>query len=185
MSITIVATAGSASANSFATEVEFIAYTATLAVVPSGTTVTGSACTEAEKKALVMAFRVFNNLEWEAARTNSTQAGAWPRLWALDPDAPSIFGVSNIADLYFADNEVPTRVKNGQIELGLAIVGGGTTDILAVDQQQGVIEKTIDVLTTRWQPYARPSGLARYPQVMAYIARLLGSSSGSLEISRV
>ena len=185
MAITITATAGSATANSFATEAEFIAYAATLAIVPASTTVTGSTCSEAEKKALVMAFRAFNNFQWQAQRTDSTQAGAWPQRYCLDPDAPSITGLSDIAQLYFDDTEVPTRVKNGQIELALAIIAGGTTDIFAADPNAGVVEKTVDVLTTRWQPYQRPTGLARYPQVLAYISPMLASSAGSLEMVRV
>lgn len=185
MPITIVATVGAANANSFATEAEFIAYTATLAVVPTGTTVSGSTCTEAEKKALVMAFRAFNNYEWAAGRTTSTQSGAWPQLYALNPDAPSIYGLADLTDLYFGDDVVPARAKNGQIELALAIMAAGTVDIFAADPNAGVVEKTVDVLTTRWQPYQRPTGLARYPQVMAYIGPLLSSGSGSLEIARV
>jgi hypothetical protein len=185
MPITIVATPGSASANSFATEAEFIAYTATLAVVPTGTTVSGATCTEAEKKALVMAFRAFNNFEWAAGRATNTQSGAWPQLYALNPDAPSVYGLQSLTFLYFGSTEVPTRVKNGQIELALAIIGGGTVDIFATDSTAGVIEKTVDVLTTRWQPYSRPVGLAKYPQVWAYIGPLLKSGAGSLEMVRV
>lgn len=184
MAVTIVATSGSATANSFATEAEFIAYAATLAVVPASTTVTGATCSEAEKIALVMAARVFGNLTWQAQRTDSTQALAWPQRYCLDPDAPAITGITDIAQLYFADTTVPTRVKRGQIELALAIVGGGTTDVLATDPNAGVIEKTVDVLTTRWQPYQRPTGLARYPQVLAYIGPLLASTAGSLDVAR-
>jgi len=132
-----------------------------------------------------MAFRAFNNFAWAAGRTDSIQSGSWPQLYALNPDAPSIYGLQDLTDLYYADDEVPDRVKNGQIELALAVIGGGTVDIFAVDQQQGVIEKTIDVLTTRWQPYTRAVGLAKYPQVLAYIGPLLASSAGSLEMVRV
>src|SRR3990167_4272024 len=103
MAITINAVPGSATANSYATEVEFIAYAATLAVVPSSTTVSGSTCTETEKKAMGMAFRVFNNLGWQAQRTTSTQSGSWPQRYCLNPDAPSVTGISDIAQLYFED----------------------------------------------------------------------------------
>lgn len=185
MSLTITATVGSASANSYATEAEFIAYTATLTVVPSGTTVSGSSCTETEKKALISAFRVMNTFEWLAHRTDSTQSGAWPRSFCPDPDAPGIADIADIQELYFEDDEVPTRVKNAQIELALAIVGGGTTDILAEDQTAGVIEETVDVITTRWQPYQRAVGLAKYPSVLRYIAPMLASTAGNLEIARV
>lgn len=182
--ITIVATAGSASANSFATEAEFIAYTATLANVPSGTTVTGTTCSETERKALVMAFRAFNTFAWQAHRTDSTQAGAWPRAYVVNPDAPGVMDLTDLADLYFASTDVPLRVKYGQIELALAIVGAGTTDIFADDPTAGVIEETVGPLTTRWSAYARADGLAKYPQVFAYIGPMLAATTGSLEIAR-
>lgn len=238
MAITIVAVPASATANSFATELEFIAYTETLAVVPTSTTVSGTTCTETEKKALVMAFRVLNNLTWQAQRTSSTQTGSWPQRYCLNPDAPAVTGISDIAQLYFEDGlpftagefvvgtnytivsvgttsftgigasantvgvqftatgvgsgtgtaaitaSVPTRVKNSQIELALAIVGGGTTDILANDETAGVIEETVGPLTTRWSEYSRAEGLAKYPQVLAYISPMLGSTAGALEIAR-
>lgn len=238
MAITIVAVPGSATANSFATEVEFISYAATLANVPTSTTVSGSTCTETEKKALVMAFRVFGNLAWQAQRTSSTQVGAWPQRYCLNPDAPAVTGISDIAQLYFEDGlpftagafvvgtaytivsvgttsftgigatantvgvqftatgvgsgtgtavltaSVPTRVKYGQIELALAIIGGGTTDILADDPTAGVIEETVGPLTTRWSAFARATGLSRYPQVIAYIGPMLANTAGSLEIAR-
>jgi hypothetical protein len=184
MALTITATAGSATANSFATEAEFIAYTATLTVVPSGTSVSGSTCTETEKKALISAFRVLNTFPWQAHRTDSTQAGAWPRLYVEDPDAPGVMDVTDIQELYFESDEVPLRVKYAQIELALAIVGGGTTDILAADPGAGVIEETVDVITTRWSAYARPEGFARYPQFLAYISPMLATTAGSLAVAR-
>lgn len=238
MAITIVATPGLATANSFANEAEFIAYAATLAVVPTSTTVSGSTCTEAEKKALVMAFRVFNNFAWKAGRTSSTQAGAWPQLYAENPDAPSVMSMTDLSDRYYDDGtavaagsfvvgdaytiatvgttdytligasantvgvqftatgagtgtgtavltaSVPLRVKYGQIEFALAIIGGGTTDILAADPNAGVIEETVGPLTTRWSAYARAVGMGRYPQVFAYIGPMLAGTAGSLEIAR-
>ncbi len=182
MAITIVATVGSASANSYATEAEFIAYAATLAVVPTSTTVTGSTCTEDEKKALVMAFRALNNFQWLAERVDATQAGAWPRYFCPNPDAPN---GATVAEAYYASTVVPTRVKHGQIELALAIRTSGTTDLFAADADTGVIEETVGPLTTRWSPYARAIGLAKYPQAFAYIGPLLDSGAGALEIARV
>ena len=203
MPLTIVAVPGSATANSFANEAEFIAYAATLAVVPASTTVSGSTCSAAEIKALVMAFRVFNTLVWRARRTTAAQVGAWPQSYAENPDAPGLFGTPSWTDLYFPDGStvtagafvvgaaytivsvgttsftgigatantvgvqfvatgvgagtgtavltasVPLRVKYGQIELALAIIAGGTTDIFADDPDAGVIEETIGPLTTR------------------------------------
>jgi len=185
MAITIDATVGGAAANSYATEAAFIAYAATLTNVPAGTTVVGATCAENEKQALVMAFRTMNNFTWLAHRTTSTQSGAWPRSYCPNPDARGINDIVDIADLYYDDDEVPTRVVNAQIEFALAITGAGTTDIFANDTTAGVIEETVDVITTRWQPGQRASGLARYPQVLAPIAPLLDAAAGTLAMVRV
>lgn len=184
MAITIVATAGASNANSYATEADWIAYCATLLNPPANTSVAGSTCTETEKKAMVEAGKVFNLLPWSAHRTNNTQSMAWPRQYVENPDAPGVFSLVNYADLFYANDVVPSRVKNGQIELALAFIAGGTVDIMAADPNAGVIEKTVDVLTTRWQPYARPTGFARFPRVVMWIGGLLQTSTGSLEVQR-
>ena len=184
MPITITATPGSATANSYATEAEFIARAATRLNVPSGTTVTGSTCTETEKAALIEAQRELTVLPWAAQRFDSTQALAWPQRYALDPDAPSITGLSDIAQLYFSDTEIPQRVKDAQIELAFEFIRSGTTDLAAADPNAGVIEKTVGPLTTRWQPYQRPVGLGRFPRIVALVAPLLAVGAGSLEVVR-
>lgn len=184
MAITIVATAGSATANSLASEQEYIDYAATLTNVPTGTTVSGATCTETEKKALVMSFRAFNALRWKSRRTTATQSGCWPQSYAENPDAPGLFLYPSWTDLYFADTVVPDRVKNGQIEMALAIIEAGATDIFAADPNQGVIRKKTDVLETAWTPYARPEGMALFPKVMVWISPMLASSAGSLDVAR-
>ena len=170
---TIVATVGSATANSFATEVEFIAYAAARLNVPSGTTVTGATCTEDEKKALIEATRQLTLLRWKGWRVDETQALSWPRTYVVDPDAP----VASAGDTnypYFATTVLPTRLKDATIEWALEFVKAGTTDIAAVDRGHGVIEETIDVITTKWDGAAsRAEGLAKYPRIGALIAPLL------------
>src|ERR1035437_1317585 len=183
--ITIDATAGGSASNSFASETEYIAYTATLINVPVGTTVSGSTCTETEKKALVMSFRAFNELRWKARKTSLTQSGAWPQFYAENPDAPGLWGTSLWYGMYWASDLVPDRVKFGQIELALAILGAGTTDIFAADPNQGIVQETVDVITTKWTDYARPVGLYRFPQVMAQIGPMLDSTSGGILIQRM
>lgn len=185
MAISIVATAGSATANSYATEAEFIAYAATRLNTPTGTTESGSSCSETEKKALIEAQRELTLLPWAAQRTDDTQALAWPQRYCLDPDAPAVTGISDIAQLYFDDTEIPTRVKRAQIELAFEFVRAGTTDLAAADANVGVIEKSVGPLTTRWsESQGRPTGLARFPRILAYVGPMLQASAGSLEIAR-
>ena len=185
MDIVINSTPGSATANSLASEAEFIAYAATLTNVPADTTVDDVVgCTDTEKKALVMAFRAFNTLSWKARRTTATQSGCWPQSYAENPDAPGLYGTPSWDDLYFDDDEVPNRVKYGQIELALEIIRSGTTDVFAADENQGVIRKKTDVLETEWTPYARAQGMNRYPKVMEQIGPMLANTDGGLTVAR-
>lgn len=185
MPLSIVATIGSASANSFVTEAEFIAHCASRLNPHSGVTVSGGSNTETEKAALIEAGRWLNLLAWLGSRTDEVQAMAWPRQYVTDPDAPALTAVTDIEQLYFADDELPTRVKLGQMELAIEFLKAGTTDIATLDPNIGVIEKTIDVLTTRYaEPYQRAQGLNRFPRVVQQIAPLLAGSAGGLEVVR-
>ena len=167
MAITIVATVGSATANSFVTEVEQIAYMAAHLNASTWTSVSGSTCTETEKAAMVEATRELSSMSWKGSRVDTTQILSWPRQWVEDPDTP------NFAWSYFSTTVVPTRVKNAACELAFQFLKAGTTDIAAADPALGVIEKTVDVLTTRWNSYQRPTGMAGFPSVMRFIKPLL------------
>lgn len=173
MALTIVATAGSASGNSFVTEAEAISYMAARLNPDSWITFNGSACTEDEKKALIEATRELDPLMWGGRRATDTQRLAWPRLWAPDPDSP--------IRSYYDSDVIPQRVKDATCELALQFVKAGTTDVAAYDSALNVVEKTVDVLHTRYaEPHQRPHGLARYPRVMKYIAPLLSGRSSSV-----
>lgn len=185
MAITIVATPGSASANSFVTEAEAIAYAATRLNLSGWTTVTGSTATEDEKKALVEATREISRLIFSGYVTDAVQVLAWPRSGVINVDSP----VDAVVGTYtgypeYADNVIPTRLKEATIELAMEALKAGATDIFVADSNQGVIEESVDVLTTRWQPGHRPIGLARYPRVLRLIQPLLASGSGQRAVIR-
>jgi len=171
MSITIVATAGSASANSFVTEAEAIAYVATRLNASAWTTVTGATCTESEKVALIESTREISAMTFKGSRTDSTQVLSWPRQWVENPDSPT--GAWD----FYASTAIPSRVKDATCELALQFLKAGTTDLAAVDPNAGVIEKTVDVLTTRWDGYRRPTSLlGRFPSVARFLKPLLEAS---------
>jgi hypothetical protein len=185
MPITIVATPGSATANSFVTEVEIIAYMATRLNASSWTTVTGTTCTENEKKAMVEATRELSALSYIGERVDGTQA-SWPRENAQNPDSPGIdsMGGETLGD--FASNIIPQRVKDATCELAFQFIKSGTTDVAALDPTSGVIQKTVDILSTTYaDPAVRAQGLARFPRVMNYIRPLLAKTShGGLVVVR-
>ena len=171
MAITIVATVGSATANSYVTEVEQIAYMAARLNASSWTSITGSTCTETEKAAMVEATRELTWLTWQGARTDSTQVLAWPRAWVSNPDSP------NFAWNYYVSNIIPLRIKDATCELAFQFIKAGTTDIAALDPNLGVIDKKVSVLSTTYQPWQRPTGLARFPSVMRLVRPLLEAAS--------
>lgn len=175
MAITIVATVGSASANSFVTEAEQIAYMATRLNASSWTTTSGATCTETEKAAMVEATRELSAFRWLGQRVDDTQSLAWPRGWVPNPDNP--VGTWN----YYSTTIIPQRVKDATAELAFQFLKAGTTDVAAVDPNAGVVEKTVDVITTRWAEWgARPRAfLDRYPSVSRFIRVLLLSPTGA------
>jgi len=177
MTLVLDATVGGATANTFVTAAEMTTY---LEGRLNASVWTGA---DAQLPALVEATRELAMQDWIGTTVTSTQALTWPRQYAADPDAPA--GGSQIE---YATTVVPVRVKNATCELALQFLKAGTTDIAAVDATDGVIEKTVDVLTTIWaDPRAQKQGLRKYPMVLRYIRPLLmhGSGGGNGNISLV
>lgn len=174
MAVVIVATVGSASANSFVTLAQAQTYVDGRLNIDLWT----AATTDSQNRALVEATRELCNRDYIGRRVDSTQVLEWPRWYAVNPDAP-IGGVT-----YYSTTIIPDRIKDATCELALQFIIAGTTDIASIDPTIGVIEKTVDVLTTRYaEPQLRAKGLARFPRVMAYIRPLL-SDSGSTPLIR-
>lgn len=180
MTISIVATPGSASANSFVTEDEMTAYCEARL---NAAIWTGAA---AQLPALVEATRDITVLNFLGTTVAAAQVLAWPRAWVENPDAPSIVYIGNVSLIYFANDEIPVRVKNATCELALQLLKAGSVDLVSADPLTGVIEKTVDVLTTKWaSPQSRLSGLARFPRVIALLSPLFASTTGTLSLERV
>lgn len=187
MAITIVATAGATNANSFVTAAEMTSYCD--ARLNAG----AWSATDAQLPALVEATRDLNVLEYVGGKASATQSLMWPRVWATDPDASSVLvdptDPSRIAGsfvAYFAEDEIPQRVKDATCELALQYLKAGTTDVAALDSTIGVLREKVDVLETEYaKPSDRAQGLARYPRVLAYIAPLLSAKqSGGTDVVR-
>lgn len=182
MTLTIIATPGSASANSFVTAAEMTAYcegrlNASLWVA-----------TTAQQAALVEATRDLTVLGYVGSRVTTTQALTWPREWAYNPDMPSIDLVGNVALLYYANTVIPARIKDATCELALQYLVAGTSDLAVADTAQRVIEKTIDVLTTKYDdgaPRSQTTGLQRFTRVMTLLEPLLLDTVGALTLARM
>ncbi len=132
MALVLVTTAGSATANSYASLVDAEAYALTLPVANDW-----AAATDPQKNAaLVQATRMLDTLNWSGWRTApTTQALQWPRTgvadregYYLDPaavpakvrDACCEFAVRLIADDRAADagGLAPETIKVGPLDIG-------------------------------------------------------------------
>lgn len=166
MAITIDATVGGASANSFVTLAEMTTYMEGRLNSDSF----DDATTDNQNRALAEATRELSAAVWEGYRTDSTQALSWPREWVRDPDEPN--------GNYYDNNVIPTRVKRATYELAFEFLKAGTTDLAALDTSFNVKRTNIAgaIETEYYGPGHRIKGLARWPAVMREIAPLLAGS---------
>ena len=181
MALSITATVGSASANSFVTAAEMTAY------CEGRLNSTAWVDTIANWPALVEATRDLSALAWQGWRVTDVQALAWPREYVRDVDAVYDEDVGALGYPEYATTVIPQRVKDATCELALQYLKAGTTDVAMPAASEGVIRKKVDVLETEYAaPGLRPSrGLSRFPRVMALIAPLLSKTSGGLTVVRV
>lgn len=167
MAVTITATVGSASANSFVTLAEMSTYME----ARLNSDAFDDAATDSQNRALVEATRWLSALRWGGYRTDSTQALSWPRQWAYDPDNPT--------QTYYDNDVIPQRVKDATMELAFQFLVGGTTDIASLDAEAALKRKKIDVLEWEYDTSQYPQGLSRFPSVTKYITPLLGYGAGA------
>lgn len=173
MAITIDATVGGASANSFVTLSEWTTYMEGRL----NSDAFDDATTDSQNRALAEATRELSAANWRGYRVDDTQALAWPRQWAHDPDSP--------AQDYYDIDVVPERVKRATYELALAFLKAGTADVASLDSDRLIKRQRIDVLETEYlDPGQRPQGLARYPAVLREIRPLLAGSTLTSKVVR-
>jgi hypothetical protein len=126
---TLVATAGSGSANSYVTR----ANASTYLDARLNVTVWTAASDEDKDRALISATRALDGAPWIGFRASDTQALAWPRTYALKPDRPYDTGSD---DIYFATTTVPQAVQDATCELALELLRAGD-DRCAVQGHRG------------------------------------------------
>ena len=162
MALTIDATVGGSAANSFVTVAEMTAY------CEGRLNASVWVASATQEPALVEAARELSALEWQGITVTDTQALTWPRQYVLNVD--SALG------LYYATSVIPKRVKDAACELALQFLKAGTTDVASAPTTDGILEKTVDVLTTKYaDSRAQKAGLQRYPSVWRTFKPLLAS----------
>jgi hypothetical protein len=186
MPITITATIGSASANSFVTEAEFIAYVAERPNAHTSATTSGSTATEAEKAALVQAARELDAALWHGSRVDAVQRLAWPRAYVPDPDYPVDPDSLSESDVGYLDSAtIPRRIKDAQCELAVQFLKAGATDLSMPSSIEGVTRRRIDVLETEYQVGSLATrGFARFPLVAQWVTPLLKAGGGQRTVVR-
>lgn len=180
----IVATPGAANANSFATELQFIAHAAESSSLPTGTSVSGSACTDDEKKALALATRMLKVLPFDGTVVSSTQKLPLPRAYLKRADAPY---TATSTDIYWSDSAIPDPAVEATCELALEILRSGTTRLDLPHKDANLKRSKLDVIEKEYFDLRdQLRGLDRFPTVKALIAPLLKQSgTGTLDLVRV
>lgn len=113
MSVTIDATAGGASANSYAT----LAEAETYFEERLHTTVWDAATGDAKKAALVWARKLIDDrIQWAGTIADTAQALRWPRSGVVNPDGVSI-----------ESTEIPQFLKDAQAELAALLIASDRT----------------------------------------------------------
>lgn len=173
MAVTIDATVGGASANSFVTLAEADTYMESRLNASTWET---DASDDTKNRALVEATRMLNTEPWAGRNADTTQVLNWPREWVVNPDSPT-------QDFY--DNDViPQRVKDATMELAFQFVKSGTTDVAARDTKLDLIRERIDVIEKEYAPHSRPDGVRRYPRVWDLISPLLTVAANQRRVVR-
>lgn len=174
MAIVVDNTPGGASANSFCSEAEVVAYAQTRVNVVG---FQGPALTELEKAAVCDATRELSMRNWDGQRSTTIQVLSWPRWNVLNPDSPTNF--------LYDPTVIPQRVKDATCELAFETIKAGSTDIAALDPKIGIIREKVDVIETEYaQPTLRAKGLRRFPRVWTLIQPLLIGGIGQSTIIR-
>lgn len=175
MAVTIDATSGGASSNSYVTLVEAQAYMDTRL----NGSAWDSASTDSQNRALVEATRELTVMRFIGLKATNTQALQWPRSFAENPDAPWP-GLQ-----WFGTTEIPQRVKDAACEIAFQFLNLGTTDLAALDPTLNTQTKKVDVLeTTYFAPGQRAQGINRFPRAVKLIRPLLAWSGGDVPLYR-
>ena len=122
MAVTIDATAGSASANSYMTLAEADAYVEAM-VLSTDAAQWDSGNVDSRNRALTAATQRLDRERFLGARATDTQALQWPRTGVRKPDTyVNTYATGfpfRISDDYFTDTEIPNQIQRAQIELAV------------------------------------------------------------------
>lgn len=187
MPIAIVATVGSASANSYLTLADAQAIVDGF-VEDGDVTAWASATTDQKNRALVTATQRLDRERFLGARATDTQALQWPRTGVRKPDTYiNTYAVGfpfRITTDYFSDTEIPDQIKYAQVVL--AVYLNNNKDGMALSGLEDYKSISIGSLSvTTAGASASTTGADRIPPIYErYLTGLRISGPGNLSIRR-
>lgn len=149
MTVTITATAGSTTANSYLT----VAAADDLADDYLGTLKWTTASADNKGRALIMATRYLDQLQWVGSRASTTQALAWPR-------ADAVCG-----EWSFANTVIPEPIKQACFDLAEALLatptllstaGAGNAELIPGIPNASLKSARVDVIAVDFKDGAVP-----------------------------
>lgn len=168
MTVTVTATAGSASANSYLTVAAADAISNTMV----GTLVWSSATTDNKGRALITATRGLEVLGWIGAKATAEQALSWPRTGAV------------CGDKAYGDDEIPREVELATFDLANALLGEPTllrstpssTALVPGVANRDLRRLKLDVMELEWRTDVAPSATSPVTPltVLPHLAAILG-----------
>ena len=122
MAVTIDATAGGASANSYMTLAQADAYVEAM-ISSADVTAWSTGADDLRNRALTAAAQRLDRERFIGARATDTQALQWPRTGVRKPDTyVNTYATGfpfRISEDYFTDTEIPGQIKRAQVELAV------------------------------------------------------------------
>lgn len=178
-----MSTVGGSTSNTYLSLVEFAA----LADDGPNAAVFTAASVPDQTRALLQATERLDYEMWTGVRVSQSQALAWPRNYAIDPDKTNTNVGSTYARpydvvVYLAATTIPDRVRSACAELALAILGAGSgVDLFAEDDTRDYVRTKVDVIEVEYATSGRDreDALTRFPRVYRAIAPLLDRTSAS------
>lgn len=190
MPITLIATVGGATSNTYVTLADADTYFEGHAFAS-----TWDAETDANKNiALAHATMILDRIKWAGSKGQTavgglTQALAFPRRWCptLEYDAAPQHISDDFVDesvMYYDEDAIPTPLVRATCELALELVRAGTTDPL-LDDADRIRSETVGPISTEWfdsQDAVR--GIARFPHVLSLVQHMMRSAISGTEVMR-
>lgn len=185
MAITIDATAGGSSANSYLTLAAADAIVEGM-VESDDVTAWGSATDDQKNRALYTAAQRIDRERFLGARATDTQSLQWPRTGVRKPDTYintySVGFPFRITADYFTDTEIPDQVKRAQVELAVYLNNNKAgLGLSGLEDYKNVKLGSLDVTPN----FSGATGADRIPpMVERYFTGLRISGPGNIAVKR-